>query len=747
MHFLRLPHHQSFTSILAVLSVLLIIVVPTAAQTEEPAAEAQSSVCGDEFTAIYEIQGFDARAAITGNITTQGVVTGDFQSRDSNAEGELDGFYIQDPLGDGASGSSDGIFVFDGRNLLLDVQPGMRVQVTGIAQETFNQTQITALAVVDCGITETVTPTDVTLPVPDVNLWEQFEGMLVTVSAAEGDLTATEHFNLGRYGEVSVSSGGRLYQFTHLNPPSEDGYTAYLQEVRQRSLLIDDANRNTNRPNVPHMPPPAPGEVFRSGYTTRSITGILGFGFEQYRLQPTLPIDWDASANPRLDAPPALEGRLRIAAFNVLNYFNGNGRGGGFPTPRGAHTAAEFTRQRDKTFAALVAMDADVIGLMEIENDSGANTALEDLVNGLNAIAGAGTYAFVDTSGRLGDDEIRVAILYRPAAVTPVGTFMTDDAAIWDRVPLAQTFEENSTGERFTVIVNHFKSKSAADARGTDIDQGDGQAAYNARRTQQAEQLLVFINDTVLPTSADEDVLIIGDLNAYAMEDPITTLTSAGFDNLIARYMGEEAYSFIRDGQAGYLDHALASESLLPQVAGAVEWHINADEPRIRDYNTEFNPGYLYTPDPFRSSDHDPVLVGLDLAVQGEMPDGTSEVTPEMTVEGTVDTTEETTPEASATAPLVVTVPTSTPAPTEERTVAPTEEVTVEPTTEATVEATPEATPTEEVTAEPTAEATDTPDLTGTETPPANDTPLIVGLIVAVLAVLAAALGLNRSRK
>jgi Ca2+-binding RTX toxin-like protein len=118
---------------------------------------------------------------------------------------------------------------------------------------------------------------------------------------------------------------------------------------------------------------------------------------------------------------------------------------------------------------------------------------------------------------------------------------------------------------------------------------------------------------------ADNDILVIGDLNAYGKEDPILDFTANGFVDQIDRF-GELNYSYVFDGEAGYLDHALASASLSAQIVGTAHWHINADEPSIIDYNTEFKqpacptcgPDY-YANTVYRASDHDPVLVGLNL--------------------------------------------------------------------------------------------------------------------------------------
>jgi hypothetical protein len=163
--------------------------------------------------------------------------------------------------------------------------------------------------------------------------------------------------------------------------------------------------------------------------------------------------------------------------------------------------------------------------------------------------------------------------------------------------------------ERFTAVVNHFKSKSCGGATGLDLDQGDGQSCFNARRVAQAGALA-----NVLDTLDVPNPLVVGDLNAYSREDPVDTLEAAGFTGLSENYIpDDERYSFVFDGFSGELDHALASASLLDNVTGATIWHVNADEPLILDYNTEFNPPALYQPNAFRSSDHDPLILGLDL--------------------------------------------------------------------------------------------------------------------------------------
>jgi uncharacterized protein len=323
---------------------------------------------------------------------------------------------------------------------------------------------------------------------------------------------------------------------------------------------------------------------------------------------------------------------LVVSNFNVLNYFltlndgppfnQPNCGPAGFPQAcRGANTEFELERQRTKLLAALVKLDADVVGLIELENSEGVEP-LEDIVNGLNDLLGEGTYDYLDT-GIIGTDVIKVGYIYKPGTVSLVGDFALLDSSVdprfddqRSRPALAQTFVENATGEVFTAVVNHFKSKGSCPSSGPDADQGDGQACWNATRTAASEAMVDWL--ATYPTGiVDDDIIVMGDLNSYAKEDPIATFLDAGYVNLIEHFGGQDAYSFVFDGQWGYLDHALASPSLFGQVTGAAEYHINADEPSVLDYNTDFKSAnhveILYAPNEFRTSDHDPVLIGLSL--------------------------------------------------------------------------------------------------------------------------------------
>jgi predicted extracellular nuclease len=593
---------------------------------------------------IHAVQGSGAASPLVGQIVTvEGIVTADFQGTN-----QLGGFFIQEPdaLADSNAATSDGIFVF---NTSTAVAVGDLVRVTGpVVEFTAGSGTLTQLAgslaitVLSTGNTLPAA-VDVALPIANVADWERYEGMRVRFPQT---LTVTENFNLARFGEL-VLADERQVQPTNVIDPNDvpaSGTTTSgnsnvaaitaEQALNARSrIILDDGSTQQNPPTIPYWD--TVNNTLRVGTTTTGVTGILSFGFSAYRIQPTQAPTFNFAARPT--SPPDVgTASVKVASFNVLNYFNGNGSGGGFAdvdsNQRGATTAAEFVRQKAKTVAAINTLSADVVGLMEMENDgSGATSAIADLVSSLNAAAGAGTWAYVNDPANLGGtaggtDAIKVAIIYKPATVAIDRATLLCDALAFSngRTPTAQTFRSVANNGRFTIVVNHFKSKSTSTPpTGADVDQNDGQSAYNASRRAQATALNACIanwKDVV----GDEDFVLLGDFNAYAQEDPMDVLRTAG--NTV---LDESGYSYVFDGQSGSLDHAVVSPSLLPQVTTAAVWHINADEPRILDYNFDFKntpgctsgspPGSsctspdFYTQTPFRSSDHDPVLIGFNL--------------------------------------------------------------------------------------------------------------------------------------
>jgi predicted extracellular nuclease len=572
--------------------------------------------CFDPATFIHNIQGSGLASPDISSIREiEGVVVGDFQGPDA-----LSGFYVQeeDVDADADPSTSEGIFVFDPANA-VPLELGDVVRVRGEVAETFGQTEIIAVeSVLDCNTTGTATASVVTLPVATIDALESMEGMAVVFPQT---LFVTDNFNLGRLGEVGLSVGGVLDAPTNVVAPGAAAHA--LRDLNDRRRIQLDDGSQVQDP-VPLPPYIGAGGTLRIGDSIAGVSGALGFRFGSYQLDPTTTTSF-TRVNTR-SAPPSVGGSLTVAAYNLSNYFTTLDDSGPICGPsgtlscRGADNAIEFGRQRVKLVAAISTLDADVLGLMEIENQSG-DSPIVNLVSSLNLATAPGTYDFIATGG-IGGDAIRVALLYKPATVTPAGGFAVLDSSVdpqfndtRNRPVLAQTFVENATGAAVTVAVNHLKSKGSSCADVGDPDVGDGQGNCNGTRTAAAQALVDWLATD--PTgSGSTNVLITGDLNAYAQEDPVTTIGGAGYSDLVESFAGSGfgagAYSFSFSGESGYLDHALSSANLTPQVTGAAIWHVNADEPRALDYN-DFNQPLLFNPDEFRSSDHDPVLVGLQL--------------------------------------------------------------------------------------------------------------------------------------
>ena len=596
-------------------------------------------------TAIHSVQGAtpagDAPSPLLGQIvTTSGIVTATFQGA-----GQLGGFFLQAPdaQADSDPATSEGLFVFCGTTApkCPAVNVGDAVSVKGTVQEFNKATQLTVAAVTDVQVTASGEPlpsaAPLSFPLSTRDVLERFEGMRVTVPTT---LTVTNNFTLGRFGQLGLSSGGRIF-----NPTNGQGGDAASSALRL--LNIDDGVGSQNPAITPFLTGSDPlTATRRTGDTVTNLSGVLNWfspGNDYFLYPTTVPAFAPAfqASNPRPAAPNPVGGTLKVAGANVLNYFTdlvtsnaGCESTNGLDTAnsRGANTCTEFIRQQTKIVQVLRGLDADVMTLMEVQNNGDA--ALLNLLGALNAAYGSPVYAAVQ-SGKLGTDQIHVAMLYKPLSVTPVGPFLTENpldaggAPIYSRPPLAQTFSENGTGEKFSVVANHFKSKGSCPAAGSDLaNQDSGQGCWNAKRVAQSQALLNFVQ-TVKTASGDPDVLLLGDLNAYGDEDPIKTLVSGNFESLNKRIAAPDRYSYQFNGNFGYLDHALASSSVSAQVTGVTEWHVNADEPVSLDYNTEFKNTPACTaanctgpdlnnvansPTPYRASDHDPVLVGLKLS-------------------------------------------------------------------------------------------------------------------------------------
>jgi len=599
---------------------------------------------------IHEVQGSGGSVAITTPVRVEAVVVADYQRGD-----QLRGFFLQeeDADADADASTSEGIFVYCNA-CPTAVAVGDLVRVTGVPSDFFGMSQITATEATSVTVLSGANPlpTPATLVLPAAGstrseaTFENIEGMLVTVP---GSLVVSEYFELARYGQLILTAAARPAQFTDANEPSVAGYGAFLDDLARRRIILDDDNNiqndatgSTPADDEPYFWPRnglSNSNLIRGGDSISGLVGVLHWSFagqsgtDAWRIRPVEEaFSYDfVENNPRPAAPEAVGGSLKVATFNVLNYFT-------TINSRGADSSAELERQREKIAAAICAVGADIFGLLEIENN--AAVAVGDLLNGTNGVnASCGPYSYVD-AGVIGTDEIAVALIYQPATVGLVGNYAILDSSVdprfidtLNRPALAQTFEETASGGRLTVVVNHLKSKGSACLAVGDPDQNDGQGNCNATRTLAGSALVDWL--ALDPTgSGDADFLVIGDLNSYRREDPITAIkagsddtagTADDFTDLLDFLLGAGAYTYVFDGQLGYLDHALASASLLDQVAGVTVWHINADEISVFDYNDDIRDGSneaaferessslpIYEPNAYRSSDHDPVIVGFE---------------------------------------------------------------------------------------------------------------------------------------
>ncbi len=572
--------------------------------------------CFDDATAISAVQGSQSATPLAGQeVVIEGVVT-------LVTEG-LGGFFLQeeDNQHDNDASTSEAVFVFmDGND--ISVMANDIVRVKGVAGEFNDKTQVVANELLPaCGV-DSVSAQSFSLPLSDNIDLEALENMVVINST---NLVITGIRNYARFGEVVVASE-RLFTPTHLHLPGSAEAIALAQSNANNQLILDDLVNGSYNP-VDNFGEFSPINSPRTGSLVYPSEFVMDYAFGNYRIRPTGSIDYMLETRP---SAPQVNGNVKVASFNVLNLFNGDGTGEGFPTSRGADTFTEYQLQLDKIVQAISALDASVVGLMEIENDGYDElSSIAQLVDALNAYNGGDIYSFAQPSAIQGTDQIAVGIIYRNDLVMPVGnikvldssnSIVDDNGPLFDssrnRPSFAQQFETLDTERTFVVNVNHLKSKSGSSPCGEgDDDLTTGQGNCNLTRTRAAQAIHVWLAEQY----PEQAIMIVGDLNAYAQEDPITTLANAGYVDVARAIHGPQAYSYTFDNAFGSLDYVLANQAAMDMVEDVQEWRINADEPAEFDYNETL--GFGSTPKPvefidtsaFRSSDHDPVVVGLQL--------------------------------------------------------------------------------------------------------------------------------------
>ena len=643
----------------------------TQASTPTPSVEASAHVrqtrAVSALVSIPDIQtagdGDDSQL-INQTVETKGVVTAAYpKGENANLKG-LEGFTIQTPgtggTWDPARTASDGLFVFMGKSSATMpsigdcvVVKGKVAEYSGVKNATAATQSLTQLlpqsitAATDC---DPVKPTELS-GVPTQDQMEALESMLVL---PKDTWTITDNYKTNRYGTLSLTPGTEVLRTaTDVVAPGAAAQ-AYEAENAAKTLDLDDASttdltnfkQNGHKERYAYLANGAPARVGYHVTFTKPV--VLESRFGSFVFQPTQMTAGNPDRSPvtitgERPAAPSVSGDTKVATFNVLNYFSDLGenepgckgyedRDHKYVTDkncklRGAWSSQAFANQQTKIVQAINTIDADVVALEEIENPvaSGVSTdrdgALKSLVNALNAAAGSEVWAYVPSPSTVpaNEDVIRIAFIYKKAKIAPVGdSVIYDDPAYTGlaRQPLAQEFkpitDANHEGKNFVVIANHFKSKGSAPKNlsgaeaAANTDNGDGQGNSNGVRVKQARALATFaqrFNGT--PT------LLVGDFNAYTKEDPLKVLTDAGW----AHESGHGDSSYVYGGRSGSMDHVFANSAAHPLITEVKSWAVNAQESIAFEYSRANYNAYLAfeADNPYRASDHNPEIIGLNL--------------------------------------------------------------------------------------------------------------------------------------
>jgi len=543
-----------------------------------PVLDSGAGACHSVATPIAAIQGSGYQSPLLGSLqTVHGTVT--FIDPGS-------GFYLEDEMSAPIPGSSSALFVSD-RVLAGAVETGQLVELNGRVSE-LGKHKDTLTALVDvtgleiCGGDAALPLTPVRLPM-NSKAREALEGMRVSLEQA---LTVTDVYNLAR-GELTLTSSGVL------RVPTE--------AVNPGSKARDLERSNQNHSLTALLP--VSGAAFPVGASTRSASGVLGHNSrgQQLFLDSTLAMEFD---RPGL-LPQAGENTIRVVNSNLLNFFNGDGTGGGFPTERGAATADEFLAQTARTRAAMEQIQPDLLAVQELENDGfGSRSAAQSLLDLLNN-TGHDDWAFISAGGEgIGGDVITVGLFYRQQVLQAIGPARLLDGSEFrglSRQPLAQLFRDSRTGQTFLVAVNHLKSKGRCPDSGENSDREDGQGCWNPARVAAVVAQIPWLEGLARDAGTGK-ILVLGDMNAWRNEDPIRQFADSGFIDLVELRSGLPQHSFLYWGQTGTLDYAFATPALVNDVKAAMIWNVNANWPAGMELPLPW----------LRASDHDPVIVDLE---------------------------------------------------------------------------------------------------------------------------------------
>jgi uncharacterized protein len=521
-----------------------------------------------------------------------------------------DGFWIQDPEGDGDPDTSDGVFVAlepkgPGAPSVGDV---VRVRAKVEEEAAHNALPRTRLAgvsrleVVSRGarLPEPVALTDL----PDESVaeaaafWEPLEGMRVSVAEARVVSPTTRH------GELAV--------VTRADARPGSGFDEATGQVFLRPLPGGGVDYNPERILVGGSTA-VRAPVLRPGDVVRRLEGVVDFSFGSYRVEPSrLEADTLPPPTPPVSRRTGLPGDTVVATFNLENLFD---------------TEDDPDKDDERDTPSREALDVklaklalafrselrlpDIVVVQEVEN-AAVLRALAERID-----AGGSTRYVATALGSSDRRGIEVGFLWDSRRVRLTEAFLMAgpdvDAAFGaaspspGREPLVGRFDVG--GRVLTVVGNHLKSKGGDDplfaATGPPVRRSEVQRKAQARAVRR------FVSG-LLEEDPAAWVLVAGDMNDFPFGEP-----GEGPDHPLAILEGEPgearlvrltppapAYTFIYEGNSEILDHLLASPSLAPRVAGVDVLHFNAAFPAA------------WAADPrtaLRCSDHDPVEARLSL--------------------------------------------------------------------------------------------------------------------------------------